>query len=129
MALILMIGYPESEYNLADGVRKGAILYADADSEATTQFSANNIQELRAKKAYRLYTIKFTGEIPKPTTPRLGLFLRKRKIYICCSMCFFTNLSISTIFLRAFSSVASKDLLTLYSLPTNTTKNQNCPIV
>ena len=68
----VMIGYPESEYNLADDVRKGVILYADTDSEATTQFSADNIQALRAKKAYRLYTIKFTGEIPKATTPRLG---------------------------------------------------------
>lgn len=73
----VMIGYPESEYQQIPKARKGSVLYAHENSELTSQFSADNIAQLREKKAYRLYTIKYTGEIPKPSTPRLGLFLRK----------------------------------------------------
>lgn len=73
----VMIGYPESEYTQDDLIRKGAVIFADENTEVTSQFSADNIHALRAKKTFRLYTIKFTGEIPKATTARLGLFVRK----------------------------------------------------
>ncbi len=73
----VMIGYPESEYKQAQNIRKGSIIFADEEQEVTYTFSEEHIQELRAQKAYKAYTIKYTGEIPKLDKPHLGLFIRK----------------------------------------------------
>jgi hypothetical protein len=73
----VMLGYPESEYRQAQNVRKGSVIFANTEEDVTYTFSEEHIQELREQKAYKAYTIKYTGKIPTLDKPHLGLFIRK----------------------------------------------------
>jgi hypothetical protein len=78
----VMIGYPETEYNLPKDTRKGIVLYIDEDADTFQAYSIENTPLLLASKVYRLYADRYTGKKKSIADKKLTIDFKKQLLML-----------------------------------------------